>query len=76
MLRVCDNKPDGWGVRAYLYRISAGFLVVTGRDACVRRPLWDVQRPRRNLHISDRRIVEVCLYQGDQEKDCRRGFWP
>ncbi|MEV0778584.1 endonuclease/exonuclease/phosphatase family protein [Streptomyces sp. NPDC050428] len=67
-LRVCDNKPDGWGVRAYVYGKAGGGLVVTGQDGAYadRCGTFDVASG-----TTSSPAVKVCLYKSGEEKDCR-----
>lgn len=72
-LRVCDNKPDGWGVRAYLYEFSAPpVLVVTGRDPAYADLCGTFNVPDGTFDAP--RFVNVCLYRGGDERDCRSEF--
>lgn len=68
-IRVCDNKPDGWGVRAYVYGKAGGSLVVTGQDGAYadRCGTFDVASG-----TTTSPVVKVCLYKAGEEKDCRQ----
>lgn len=68
-IRVCDNKPDGWGVRAYLYddTLSDG-LVVTGSDGAYADRCGTFNTRRDTVAAP---LLRVCLYKGGEEKDCR-----
>ncbi|MET9554974.1 endonuclease/exonuclease/phosphatase family protein [Streptomyces sp. NPDC006645] len=68
-LRVCDNKADGWGVRAYVYGKAGGPVVVTGHDGAYadRCGTFDAASGSAGSPV-----VKVCLYKGGEEKDCRQ----
>ncbi|EST23627.1 hypothetical protein M877_26660 [Streptomyces niveus NCIMB 11891] len=68
-LRVCDNKADGWGVRAYVYGKAGGPLVVTGQDGAYADGcgMFDAAPG-----TATSPVVKVCLYKGGEEKDCRQ----
>ncbi|MEO3753457.1 endonuclease/exonuclease/phosphatase family protein [Streptomyces sp. B6B3] len=72
-LRVCDNKPDGWGVRAYLRDGAGGDLAVTGADPAYADQCGTFTVPAGTL--SQPPSVRVCLYAGGEEKDCRQRDW-
>ncbi len=61
-LSVCDNKADGWGVRAY---VGGGEL--TGADGAYADACGTFTAPAGVASAS----VRVCLYQAGVEKDCR-----
>jgi endonuclease/exonuclease/phosphatase family metal-dependent hydrolase len=61
VVSVCDNKADGWGVRAYLGGASAA----TGADPAYADPCGVFTVPAGSPS------VRVCLYQAGVEKDCR-----
>jgi hypothetical protein len=60
-LSVCDNKADGWGVRAYL----DGDTVATGADGAYADSCGAFTT------TAGSPSVRVCLYQAGVEKDCR-----
>ncbi len=72
-LRVCDNKPDGWGVRAYLRDGSGGELAVTGADPAYADQCGEFPVPAGTL--AEPPSVRVCLYQAGVEKDCQQRDW-
>lgn len=65
-LRVCDNKADGWGVRAY---VRAGGTLLTGADGAYANRCATFTTVAGTMPIEV--TVRVCLYQGEQERDCR-----
>lgn len=62
-LRVCDNRADGWGVRAYVSGTS-----VTGNDPAFADRCYTFNAP---AGTASSPTVRVCLYQGTTEKECR-----
>ncbi|MFJ2178691.1 endonuclease/exonuclease/phosphatase family protein [Streptomyces sp. NPDC087851] len=68
-LRVCDNKADGWGVRAYVYRTSGGAQVLTGADGAYADQCTTFATAAGAVTSP---VVKVCLYQAGVEKDCRQ----
>lgn len=67
-VRVCDNKADGWGVRAYVYGKAGGPLVVTGQDGAYADGCGTFDAAPGTAASP---VVKVCLYKGGEEKDCR-----
>ncbi|MEW1718689.1 endonuclease/exonuclease/phosphatase family protein [Streptomyces sp. NPDC093109] len=68
-LRVCDNKADGWGVRAYVYRTSGGAEVLTGADGAYADRCTAFTTAAGAVTSP---VVKVCLYKSGVEKDCRQ----
>ncbi|WP_461033682.1 endonuclease/exonuclease/phosphatase family protein [Streptomyces mayteni] len=62
-LRVCDNRADGWGVRAYVDGTSVTVADPAFADRCaaVDAPAGTASSP----------VVRVCLYQAGVERECR-----
>lgn len=67
-LRVCDNRPDGRGVRAW---VTSGrtLLMHAGDGAYATRCAHPIAPP---AAITGPVELTVCLYRGDALKDCRR----
>lgn len=68
-VRVCDNKADGWGVRAYVYEKAGGPLVVTDQDGAYADACGTFDTAPGTVTSP---VVKVCLYKGGEEKDCRQ----
>ncbi|MFD5747914.1 endonuclease/exonuclease/phosphatase family protein [Streptomyces sp. NPDC127033] len=68
-LRVCDNRADGWGVRAYVYGTSGGAQVLTGADGAYADRCTAFGTAAGAVTSP---VVKVCLYQSGVEKDCRQ----
>lgn len=68
-VRVCDNKADGWGVRAYVHGKAGGPLVVTGQDGAYADGCGTFDAAPGTATSP---VVKVCLYKGGEEKDCRQ----
>ncbi|WP_162793780.1 endonuclease/exonuclease/phosphatase family protein [Streptomyces paludis] len=68
-LRVCDNKADGWGVRAYVSRTSGGAEVLTGADGAYADRCGTFTTAAGAVTSP---VVKVCLYKSGVEKDCRQ----
>lgn len=71
-LRICDNDPDGWGVRAYVYRPNAadpwnGTVLIKGND-----PKFDNDCTAVSEDVDEyiRLSIKVCLYKGASIKNC------
>ncbi|RKN45625.1 hypothetical protein D7294_03900 [Streptomyces hoynatensis] len=68
-LRVCDNRADGWGVRAYVSAAAGGPALLTAADAAYADRCGSAAAP---AGTADSAVVRVCSYQGGVEKDCRQ----
>ncbi len=67
-LRVCDNKADGYGVRAYLRAKAGGAVIVQDSDPAFADRCGTITAPAGSLATAD---VQVCLYAAGVEHDCR-----
>ncbi|WP_433428443.1 endonuclease/exonuclease/phosphatase family protein [Nonomuraea sp. CA-141351] len=67
-LRICDNAPDGWGVRAYVRARTGGSLVMTGNDGAYADRCGTFTTGSGTVGSP---VARVCLYKGGEEKDCR-----
>jgi hypothetical protein len=70
-LRVCDNQADGWGVRATVHDATGGGdALLTGTDPAYADGCGTFTAPA-GTAASGSATVQVCLYQGEAERDCR-----
>lgn len=68
-LRVCDNRADGWGVRAYVYAKSGGGVVRTGADGAYADSCGTFTTAAGTVSAP---VLKICLYKGAEEKECRQ----
>ena len=68
-LRVCDNRADGWGVRAYVSATAGGSVLLTAADPAYADGCGSAAAP---AGTADSAVVRVCSYRGGEEKDCRQ----
>jgi hypothetical protein len=73
-LEVCDDNPDGHGVRAYIYRPNPGgdagngtVLIKASDPSYNQICTWASQDISETISIS----IKVCRYAGDWVGDCK-----